>query len=61
MEIPALVKILFFLFIALAGLVFFAEKNPVHLSPERQAMVGKIIMVLIGVGLIAAFVRTCTG
>lgn len=61
MDIPPLIKILFFLFIGLAGLVFFTERNPVHLTPERQALVGKLIMVLFGISVFALMIKSCSG
>lgn len=57
---PAIIKILFFLFVGLAILVWFAEKNPVNLSDEQKGRMGKWIMILIGLIMLASVVKSCT-
>jgi len=54
---PDIVKILFFLFIGLAILLWVAERNPIQLSEEQQGRMGKWIMILIGLIMLASAIK----
>lgn len=57
---PDLLKILLLLFVGLVVLIAFSERNPVKLTAEQQARMGKWFMILIGLILIASAVKSCT-
>lgn len=57
---PDLMKILLLLFVGLIILIGFSERNPIKLSSEQQAKMGKWFMILIGLILIASAVKSCT-
>jgi len=58
---PDIVKILLVLFGALALLVWFSERNPVKISPERAGTLRKVFMVLMGLMLIGWVIRYFMG
>jgi len=54
---PDIVKILFFLFVGLAILLWVAERNPIKLSEEQQGRMGKWFMILIGLIMLASAIK----
>ncbi len=57
---PDLLKILLLLFVGLVVMIWFSERNPIQLSTEQQARMGKWFMILIGLILIASLIRWFT-
>lgn len=54
---PDLLKILLLLFVGLVVMIGFSERNPIHLSAEQQARMGKWFMILIGLIVLASLLR----
>ncbi|AJQ96400.1 hypothetical Protein YC6258_04368 [Gynuella sunshinyii YC6258] len=58
---PLIVKIVLLVFLGVAVLVWFAERNPVHMDGDKAARYSKWAMILIGLIMVASLVKYCTG
>ena len=58
---PLIVKIILLVFVGVAILVWFAERNPIHMDADKAARYYKWAMILIGLIMVAGLVKYCTG
>ena len=58
---PVVFKILFFVFLGVALMVWIAQKKPVNLTPEQQRKMSKWIMILMSLSLFAWLIKYMTG
>ncbi|WP_119393380.1 hypothetical protein [Salinibius halmophilus] len=58
---PVIVYILAILFAVVAVVLLVTSKNPTTLSPEQWQKYSRILMIMFGVFLLLAAVRSCTG
>lgn len=58
---PVIIPILAILFAVVAVVVFVTSKNPTTLSAEKQQKYSRILMIMFGVFILLALVRSCTG